>query len=65
MPHTQVICTPYHDHTFNNHPYISISKFSANLRATATYVGMLNDMAIIWSTYHSPVKVLGCGLEKE
>ena len=26
---------------FNNHPYIGSSKFSANWRATATYVGMI------------------------
>ena len=26
---------------FNNHPYISSSKFSANWRATAAYVGMV------------------------
>ena len=28
---------------FKNHPYISSSKFSANWRATATYVGMVSD----------------------
>ena len=28
---------------FNNHPYISSSKFSADWRATATYVGIVVD----------------------
>ena len=38
---------------FNNHPYISSSKFSASWHATATYVGMLlNAVAMLWSAYH-------------
>ena len=40
----------------NNHPYISSSKFSANswhdTTSTATYVGMLNNMVMLWSVYH-------------
>ena len=28
---------------FNNHPYISSNKFSANSCATATYVGMVDE----------------------
>ena len=40
-----VICSTHALHNmttlFNNHPYISSSKFSANWRATANYVGMV------------------------
>ena len=44
----EVLCTQWYAlHTmatlFNNHPYISNSKFSANWHATATYVGMIEE----------------------
>ena len=45
----EVPCTQWYAvHTmatlFNNHPYISSSKFSANWRATATYVGIVVEL---------------------
>ena len=53
------------DTLFNNHPYISSSKFSADWRATATYVGMVVEyVAMLWSAHHcvhGTVK-LACGL---
>ena len=40
--HTNKECYTFHYMAtlFNNHPYISSSKSSADWRATATYVGM-------------------------
>ena len=40
---------------FNNHPYRSSSKFSANRHATATYVGVwLVDVGKIWLFLNTP-----------
>ena len=41
MPHNDMHSITWLATLFNNHPYISSSKFSANWHATATYVGMV------------------------
>ena len=41
VPYTQWYALRNMATLFNNHPYTSSSKFSANWRATATYVGMV------------------------
>ena len=41
VPRTQCYALHIIATSFNNHPYISSGKFSANWRDTATYVGML------------------------
>ena len=48
--------------TFNNHPYISSSKFSANWSATATYVGMVAECGHVMECISLGPKRSGSGV---